>query len=128
MARMRDSYVRMIAAARAAGVEPIIATEITTPTPSGWSTLPARIAGAIRGRESYQAWVNRHVLAGDLWLRELARAEGLQVLDLQAALASTDGARRPEFATPDGSHISPAGYSALTAYASPWLQRHLESR
>jgi uncharacterized SAM-binding protein YcdF (DUF218 family)/lysophospholipase L1-like esterase len=126
--RTRRSYVEMIAAARAAGIEPILATEITVPVVMKWSQVPMQLLGAAMGKESYQSWVNRHVLGTDLWLEELAKAEGLQVLDFQRALAKADGSRRAEFATPDGSHISAAGYAALTAYATPRLERHLSGQ
>jgi uncharacterized SAM-binding protein YcdF (DUF218 family)/lysophospholipase L1-like esterase len=127
LTRTRDSYVKMIAAARAEGIEPVLATEVTVPIGSSWTQAPMQLLGALLGKESYQSWVNRHVLGTDLWLRELAAAEGLRLLDLQATLANPDGSRRAEFATPDGSHISAAGYAALTAYAVPQLEQHLKA-
>ena len=128
LTRTRDSYVKMIAAARAEGIEPVLATEVTVPIGSSWTQAPMQILGALLGKESYQSWVNRHVLGTDLWLRELAAAEGLRLLDLQATLANPDGSRRAEFATPDGSHISAAGYAALTAYAVPQLEQQLKAQ
>lgn len=128
MARARDSYTGMIALARQHGIEPIVATEVTIRPQATWTTTLASIAGALRGKESYQYRINRHVIATNQWLVDLARREGLLLLDLQSTLAEEGGRRRPEFTQEDGSHISPAGYDALTRYARPILERHFEAR
>ena len=85
------------------------------------------MVGPLFGKQSYQDRVNGHVIEGNQCLRELAHREDLLVLDLQGALADTDGRRRREFATDDGSHISAQGYEALTNYARPILASRLRS-
>ena len=55
------------------------------------------------------------------WLIDTARRERLLVLDLHGALSDRDGQRRAQFIQADGSHITPAGYAAVTAYAAPIL-------
>lgn len=125
MARVRDSYRRMAALARHHGIAPVVATEVTVRSPSGWrSTMMSWIAPLLR-RESYQHRVNRDIINLNRWLVELAREEGLLLLDLQSTLAATGGVRRPEYTLDDGSHITPAGYAALTTYARPILEDHL---
>jgi len=123
--RARDSYTRMIALARERGIEPILATEVTIRPPASWMNTLAAIVGALRGKESYQARINRHVIDVDRWLVDLARREGLLLLDFQSTLAERGGMRRAEFTQEDGSHITVAGYEALTTYARPILEAHL---
>jgi uncharacterized SAM-binding protein YcdF (DUF218 family)/lysophospholipase L1-like esterase len=122
--RARASYLRMIELARERGIEPIVATEITARPPASWTNALASIIGAIRGKESYQARINRDVMETNRWLVDLARREGLLLLDFQSTLAEGGGMRRAEFTQADGSHITPAGYEALTVYARPILEAH----
>ncbi len=125
VARARESFVTMIARARAEGIEPILVTELTIRPVDSWSeTLGSWVGWALR-KESYQAAVNRRVMETNAWLRELARREGLLVLDLHPQLSDAAGLRRPAFAKPDGSHVPPAGYDAIAAYAVPVLDAHL---
>ena len=125
--RMRESYTEMVKRARAQGIEPIIATEVTIRPPKAFiETVTSMVAWAL-GKQSYQDRVNGRVIEGNRWLTEFARREGLLVLDLQNALADTDGRRRRAFAADDGSHISPEGYEALTNYARPILSKRLRS-
>ena len=123
--RVRRSYTEMIELSRQNGIEPVLATEVTIRPPASWMNSLASIVGAIRGRESYQAGINRRVIEGNQWLADEARREGLLLLDLQATLAEAGGMRRPEFTQEDGSHIAPAGYAAITEYALPILEAHV---
>jgi lysophospholipase L1-like esterase len=122
---VRRSYTEMIERSRQNGIEPVLATEVTIRPPASWMNSLASIVGAIRGRESYQAGINRRVIEGNQWLADEARREGLLLLDLQATLAEAGGMRRPEFTQEDGSHIAPAGYAAITEYALPILEAHV---
>jgi uncharacterized SAM-binding protein YcdF (DUF218 family)/lysophospholipase L1-like esterase len=128
IARVRDSYAQLIARARQHGVEPILATELTLRPPESFSESVAGWAGALRGKGSYQDQVNRHVLAVNRWLVDTATHEGLLVLDFQPVLSEPGGRRRPAFAQPDGSHITPAGYDALTSFVTPILEEHFLAR
>jgi lysophospholipase L1-like esterase len=124
-ARVRESYLEMIKRARAEGIEPILATEVTIRPAKAFVETVMSTIGWLLGKLSYQDQVNRHVMELNQWLREYARNEAILVLDLQGALADADGQRRREYATDDGSHISAEGYDALTTYARPILTRHL---
>lgn len=124
--RARDSIARMVDKAREHGIEPVLATEVTVrPRDSTWSDWFRSRLGSLLGRQSYQDIINIHVLEINQWLREYAQREQLLVLDLQPVVSDQDGRRRKEFAQDDGSHISHAGYEALTVYALPLLRRHL---
>ena len=126
LTRAREAIVSMVGRARAEGIEPILATEVTArPRDNTWSDTFSGWIGWLRGKEAYQDGINRHVMAMNTWLRDYAAREGLLVLDLQSAVSEPETARRRKpFATPDGSHISEAGYEALSAYAVPILQAH----
>jgi len=128
--RAKRSVEEIVARARQAGIEPILATEVTLRTePQTWTDTFASWIGAILGKTSYQAQVNASVLATNAWLREYARKEGLFLLDLQPVVSdATTGARLPECSAPDGSHISDEGYRRLNAYAVPLLRDHFNRR
>lgn len=51
------------------------------------------------------------------WIREYARHNGLQMLDLEAALRRDEPGNflREQFAAPDGSHLNAAAYAVLDA-------------
>jgi uncharacterized SAM-binding protein YcdF (DUF218 family)/lysophospholipase L1-like esterase len=123
--RVRTSFADMIRLAKQHGIEPILATEVTVRPPDSWAEMFASWLGALLGKEGYQQRINRHVLATNQWLRDLAKHERLLLLDLQPVLAEPGGDRRKEFVQPDGSHITGEGYAAVTDYALPILERHL---
>lgn len=127
-ARIRESYVKMIRLARESGVEPIVATEIPMGFKGGLGDTVKDWIGWAMGKESYQDRINRLVRVSNQALVELSKREGLLVLDLHQTLAGSGGRRRSEFTADDGSHITAAGYAAVTAYAVPLLERHLARR
>jgi lysophospholipase L1-like esterase len=124
LARVRQSYADMVERARANGVEPVIATEVTLRPAGGLSNSIRLLVAHLRKKQSYQDRINRQVIAINVWLSDLAHREGLLLLDFQGALSDEHGRRRAEFIADDGSHITPAGYAALTDYAKPVLERH----
>ena len=125
LARARESFGAMVVRARASGIEPILATEVTIRPASTWSETVAGWVGALLGKESYQDWINKHVLQTNDWIRELAKREKLLLLDLQPVVSDSSQRRQRRFATEDGSHISQSGYAALTGYALPILDHYL---
>ena len=126
--RAKTSYQRMVTLARQHGIEPIIATEITVRPPDTWRETISQWLNAIRGKASYQDMINTNVLAVNRALVDLAASEGLLLLDFQGALGETGGWRRAEFMHEDGSHVSAAGYAALTSYAGPILEKRVNDR
>jgi uncharacterized SAM-binding protein YcdF (DUF218 family)/lysophospholipase L1-like esterase len=125
--RARESFTTMIAAARAQGIEPIVATEVPIRAQRSWSEWIGSWIGWATGKTPYHAGINQRVRDTNGWLRELARREGLLLLDLEKVVADETGDRRDAFAKDDGSHIPPEGYTALTAYAAPILAEHLRA-
>jgi lysophospholipase L1-like esterase len=128
LARVRESFLEMIQRARARGIEPILVTEIPVAQGTGFRTWLSGWWVWLRGLESSSAYFNRHVFDTNAWLRELATAEGLMLLDFERVFAGRRGFRHRQFATEDGSHITEAGYAALTHYAVPELERRLAVR
>jgi lysophospholipase L1-like esterase len=125
VARARDDFQQMIANARTAGIEVILCTEITIgPKVEDWVPTVKSWIGWMIGRESYEDWINTHVLALNAWLTETAKREGMLLLDLQPVLIDARGRRTRESRSADGGHLTPTGYQALTAYAQPILEEH----
>lgn len=119
----RDDYAAMLRRARAAGIEVIIATEIPWTEAGGLIATLRAFIGKLRGRTSYASRITAEVREVNDYLRQLAAREGCRLLDFERRFAREDGTRRPEYAAADGSHVSQAGYDALTAYAVSELGR-----
>lgn len=127
VALARQSLAEMTTRARQAGIEPVLATEVTV---RGKGSAFSRLVGSILrlvGRRSYQDYVNRHVVATNDWIRDFARQHNALLLDFHRALSDRRGRRRGKYATADGSHISAEGYAALDGYARPLLQKRLSA-
>jgi lysophospholipase L1-like esterase len=118
----RENYRLMHAAARAAGIEVWLATEVTLSTGGGFLDSIVAAIGRMRGRQSYREIVNREVTAVNAWLREYAAQQKLKLLDFERATQSDNGSRRSDFNQEDGSHINAKGYAALTRYTAERLR------
>lgn len=119
----RRHYEEMLQQARAAGIEPIFATEIPWTEERGWLSTVYGWYAAVVGKQSYARRVSAHVHELNEFLKSLCKRERCRVLDFERVFADDDGTRKSEYAAEDGSHISPAGYDALTRYASRELGR-----
>jgi lysophospholipase L1-like esterase len=113
----QDDYLWMLQQARAAGIEVILATEIPLAEPTGFVNGAVAFVNGLRGKQSYATQVNREVRELNAFVRQLAAREQLVLLDFEKVFAPEGGARKPEFAKEDRSHVTPAGYQALTRYA-----------
>jgi lysophospholipase L1-like esterase len=107
----------MVAQAHAAGIEVMLATEIPLAEPVGLANEARALIGRLRGKQSYASQVNAKVRDLNAFIRHLAASEGLRLLDFDLVFAPDGGARKPEYAAEDRSHVTAAGYQALTAYA-----------
>jgi len=115
-ARIRANVDSMVNRARAAGITPVLATEVLVTSPDRMVDRLRGWYGRLRGKQSYQQFVNDQVREVNTWMREYARTKKIQVLDFEKALAGEGGERQRRYAAEDGSHFSKDGYSALTAY------------
>jgi len=112
--RTQESLVAMTRKAKAAGIIPILATEVTIRSKDDWRESIAGVVGGLLRKKSYHEYVNDHVMRTNRWIREIAVREGFQLLDFEVALSDKHGIRRKEFAQADGSHISLQGYETLS--------------
>ena len=119
----KKHYVEMIRMARGAGIQVILATEIPWTEPTGWVNDIMAFIGHLRGKTSYAQRVTSHVHELNDFLRQIAARDRLQLLDFETVFAREDGTRINEYAAEDGSHISAAGYRALTEYTVKELGR-----
>lgn len=126
--RTRESIQAMVEHAKKSGIIPILATEVTIRGKATWSEPFESMIGKLRGKASYQDYVNGHVLQVNRWLRDLAAQEGVVLLDLERVLADQQNMRKREYALPDGSHISPQGYEALVRYSDERISGSLGHR
>ncbi len=122
-AAARRDFDAMLKLAQSAKIEVILATEVPWTERSGILETLYGWYARLRGKTSYAARVSAHVEEVNEYLRTLARRENLRLLDFGRAFANEDGTRKPEFGAEDGSHITRAGYDALSAYAREELQR-----
>ena len=72
--------------------------------------------GRLLGKQSYAERINVQVRELNAFVRQLAARENLRLLDFEKVFAPDGGARKPAFATEDRSHVTAAGYKALTDY------------
>lgn len=119
--KAQDNYRAMTERARAAGIEVILATEITIPIANTWKEKLMALVGSALGKQDYRSQKNEQIKAVNVWLRDYARTEKLKLIDLEKALDSGNGTRKVEYAREDNSHVSPAGYQAITRYVAPQL-------
>ena len=114
LVRSRENLSSMIDKARSKGIVPILATEVTLPVSDSWKAQLAGWIGTLRGKKSYQDYINGHVMEMNHWVRRIAEEKKLTVLDFEKVLADEKGRRRVEYTTEDGTHLSPKAYAALT--------------
>ena len=117
--KAQDNYRAMTEQARAAGIEVILATEITIPIADTWQEKLMALVGSVLGKQDYRSQKNEQIKAVNGWLRDYARTEKLKLIDLEKALDSGNGTRKVEYAREDNSHVSPAGYQAITRAVAP---------
>lgn len=120
--RARESLAAMVESARKAHIRPILATEVTIRGKTGFGETVGGYIGGLLGKESYQDYVNGQVIQTNRWIKDLAAREGISLLDYEAILSDRGGVRKKEFAKDDGSHITTAGYEAITEYTERQLR------
>lgn len=119
--RAQDNFRNMMQQAQDAGIEVILVTELTRPIVETWKYRAMSLLGKLRGKEHYNVRINRHIKHMNEWLREYARMQNVKLLDLEKALDSGNGTRSMQYTREDNSHVSPAGYQAITQYTQKQL-------
>jgi len=122
LAAYQRSIRDWVARCRAAGVVPILAT--TVPVVKSY---PVRILvlELLHGRLEYPSKAFPAIIAYNDWIRSYAASEGLVVLDLEAALRTSDRDRhlRGSYARRDGLHLNERAYRALDAIMIPTVSK-----
>jgi len=103
------------------GIEPVLMTELTWLPPQRRTESLRAVIGWLRGKQSYQDYINDRIVRLNAFIRGLAHREELLLLDVQALFSQTDAAGRLGYFKPDGHHVSASGYAAITSYAAPVL-------
>jgi lysophospholipase L1-like esterase len=119
--KAQDNYRWMTEQARAAGIEVILVTEITIPIPDTLKENAMAWVAGLLGKQDYRSQKNEQIKAVNAWLRDYARSQNIKLIDLETALDSGNGTRKVEYAREDNSHVSPAGYQAITRYVAAQL-------
>jgi lysophospholipase L1-like esterase len=114
--RTRSNIMAMVQAARRNGIQPILVADVTWTSPAGAKEKLARWVGKMRGKKGYHEYVNEHIFRTNEWIREYGQREGILVLDFESVVTNGNRERFAQYAAEDGSHISKAGYDALSAY------------
>ncbi|WP_161966195.1 SGNH/GDSL hydrolase family protein [Steroidobacter cummioxidans] len=119
--KAQENYQAMIEQARAAGITPILVTELTIPIPDTMKEKLMSFIGSVRGKTDYRVQKNTEIKALNGWLRDYAKAHNIKLLDLEKALDSGNGTRKVEYTRSDNSHVSPTGYDAIAKYVASQL-------
>lgn len=121
--KAQDNYRWMTEQARTAGITVILVTEITIPIPDTLKENAMAWLGSLLGKQDYRSKKNEQIKAVNVWLRDYARSQNIKLIDLEQALDSGNGTRKVEYTRDDNSHVSPAGYQAITKYVVAQLAR-----
>ena len=120
--RVMRNLAYLVHLARDSGIEPVLATDLTLRPPARWLEGLAAIVGRLRGKQGYQSYINGHVLWLNASIRALATRAQVKLLDIHRVTSGPDEMRAPAFAQADDSHLTEAGYRAITAYVVPRLE------
>lgn len=112
-----EDYRAMVEQVRGAGAQVYLATEVTLTDSLSWRDRIVNAINKLRGKQSYASWVNQQVREVNAWLRTYAAEQNIKLLDFEKTVDDGDGFRKAEYTSPDGTHISEAGYAALTKYS-----------
>jgi lysophospholipase L1-like esterase len=125
--RVKDSISTMVETSLSHGIIPILATEVTLGISKSLKWKIMSFIGELRGKQSYQDFINTNVLDINQFIRQLAMDKNLILLDIEKVMTNKDGERKDGYAQSDGSHLTEYAYSQLSAYALPVLNRELIS-
>lgn len=125
---IKSSIEGMVDEAMANGIVPVLATEVTIAESQSLKWKVMAWIGKLRGKQSYQSYINGNVMKINEWIRELAGKKGLLLIDLEKILTNEQGNRIEGYAQDDGSHITRFAYDAITRYAKPLLIKDLVAK
>jgi len=120
----KANLTKLIETTEAHAIVPILTTEVTI-LPAGFSQQIADTVLWLVGKPSYEQRVNSRIVEWNTWVREQVQRRHLLLLDFQRALADVSERRRPQYAVPDGVHLTKEAYDVITAQAEATLRSSL---
>lgn len=123
--RAEANLLKLVDMARAHSIEPILTTEITIIIHPSFSDQVASAFMSLFGKSPYEERINSRIIEGNRWLREEVQRRHLLLLDFQRALSDASERRRPQYAQPDGVHLTKEAYDVITAMAEATLRASL---
>ena len=120
----KANLMKLIETATSHEIQPILTTEVTI-LPAGFSQQVADTFLWLFGKSSYEERVNSRIVEWNTWVRQQVQRRHLLLLDFQRALADVSNRRRPQYAVPDGIHLTKAAYDVITAQAEATLRANL---
>ena len=122
--RAKVNLTKLIETSKAHAIEPILTTEVTI-LPAGFSQQVADTFLWLVGKLSFEERVNSRIVEWNTWVREQVQHRHLLLLDFQRAVADSSERRRPQYAVPDGIHLTKEAYDVITAQAEAALRANL---
>ena len=123
--RAEGNLLKLIEMARVHSIEPILSTEVTIIIRPTFSNQVASAFMTLFGKSPYEERVNSRIVEGNKWLREQVLRRHLLLLDFQRMLADSSERRFPQYAQPDGVHLTKEAYDVITARAEATLRAGL---
>jgi len=120
----KANLMKLIETSKAHAIEPVLTTEVTI-LPSGFSQQIADTLLWLVGKSSFEERVNSQIVEWNSWVREQVQHRHLLLLDSQRAVADVSERRRPQYAVPDGIHLTKEAYDVITAQAEATLRANL---
>jgi len=122
--RAKVNLTKLIETSKAHTIEPILTTEVTI-LPAGFSQQVADTFLWLVGKPSFEERVNSQIVEWNTWVRQQVQHRHLLLLDFQRAVADSSERRRPQYAVPDGIHLTKEAYDVITAQAEATLRTNL---
>jgi lysophospholipase L1-like esterase len=123
--RAEANLLKLIDMAKAHSIEPILTTEVTIIIRPSLSDQVASAFMSLFGKSPYEERINSRIVEGNRWLREQVRRRHLLLLDFQRTLSDSSERRLPQYAQPDGVHLTKEAYDVITAQAEATLRANL---
>ncbi|MCW9014598.1 MAG: GDSL-type esterase/lipase family protein [Gammaproteobacteria bacterium] len=125
---IKRRIVSMVDTTKANNIVPVLVTEVTIAESKSLKWRIMSWIGKLRGKESYQHYINSNVQKINKWIREYATQNNILVVDLEKLLSNSEGSRKDGYYEADGSHISESAYQAIDRFAQQFLNKELVSK
>jgi len=122
---IKNNISSMVNLATQSNITPILTTEVTLKGPDGFMDSLKAFVGGLMGKQSYQEYINNHVININEWIKQFGEQNGILVLDIQPVISDNNNFRIKEYSKEDGSHISAKGYDKLEEYIIETLKNNV---